>query len=148
MGLFSGIMDKIFGYVTAAVSSKSIAPASTAAPATPTASTASASSEQAPEVSAAVESMPAAVSKSVDVAAVLDDLAKHNSEDLNWRKSIVDLMKLVGIDSSLNSRKELADELNYTGDMSDSASMNIWLHNAVIKKLAANGGAVPADLLD
>jgi 3-oxoacyl-ACP reductase-like protein len=84
----------------------------------------------------------------VDVTAVLDDLAAHNKEKLDWRKSIVDLMKLVGMDSSLASRKELADDLGFTGDKGDSAKMNVWLHKEVIKQLAANGGKVPADLLD
>lgn len=86
--------------------------------------------------------------QAVDVTAVLDGLAGKNPEKLDWRRSIVDLMKLVGIDSSLSARKELAKELNYSGDTGDSASMNIWLHKEVIKKLAANGGKVPADLLD
>ena len=84
----------------------------------------------------------------MDVNAVLNDLASKNSEQLDWKKSIVDLMKLVGIDSSLASRKELAKELGYSGDTSDSATMNVWLHKQVLKKLAENGGKVPADLLD
>ena len=68
--------------------------------------------------------------------------------DTNWRTSIVDLMKLCGLDSSLANRKELAQELGYTGDMNDSATMNIWLHKQVMKKLSENGGFVPADLKD
>ena len=83
----------------------------------------------------------------VDVTAILDGLAAKNPEKLDWRHSIVDLMKLVDIDSSLNARKELAKELNYSGDTNDSAAMNIWLHKQVIQKLAENGGKVPADLL-
>jgi hypothetical protein len=83
----------------------------------------------------------------VDVTAILDDLASKNPEKLDWRKSIVDLMKLVGMDSSLASRKELAKELNYTGDTDDSAAMNIWLHKVVIRKIADNGGKVPDELL-
>jgi len=82
----------------------------------------------------------------VDVEKVLTDLASKNKEKLDWRKSIVDLMKLLGLDSSLGARKELAKELGYTGDTNDSASMNIWLHKQVMQKLAANGGKVPADL--
>ena len=78
---------------------------------------------------------------------ILDKLAAANREKLDWKHSIVDLMKLVGMDSSLTARKELADDLNYTGDKSDSAKMNMWLHKEVMKKLAANGGKVPADLL-
>lgn len=84
----------------------------------------------------------------VDVEAMLNDMASKSSEKLNWKTSIVDLMKLLGLDSSLNERKELAKELGYTGSTSDSASMNIWLHRQVMNKLAANGGKVPADLKD
>ena len=70
----------------------------------------------------------------------------HAGQTLDWRKSIVDLMKLLGLDSSLTARKELASELHYTGDTNDSASMNIWLHKEVMKKFAENGGKVPSDL--
>ena len=75
-------------------------------------------------------------------------MAAKNPEKLDWKHSIVDLMKLVGMDSSLSARKELADDLHYTGDKNDSASMNIWLHKEVLKKLAENGGKVPAELLN
>ncbi|KQP59141.1 hypothetical protein ASG40_16770 [Methylobacterium sp. Leaf399] len=84
----------------------------------------------------------------VDVEAVLNGMAAKNGQTLNWRTSIVDLMKLLDIDSSLTARKALADELHYTGDKDDSASMNVWLHKQVIKKLEENGGKVPADLKD
>ncbi|MDR7037632.1 hypothetical protein J2X36_002379 [Methylobacterium sp. BE186] len=84
----------------------------------------------------------------VDVEAVLNDLASKNAQKLNWRTSIVDLMKLLDLDSSLHARQQLADELHYSGDKNDSASMNIWLHKQVIKKLEENGGKVPADLKD
>ncbi len=84
----------------------------------------------------------------VDVAAILDSLAAKNSEKLDWKHSIVDLMKLVGMDSGLSDRKELAKDLHYTGDMDDSAAMNIWLHKEVMKKLSENGGKVPQDLLN
>ena len=92
---------------------------------------------------------PAAGSQTqvVDIEQVLNDMASKNSQKLNWRTSIVDLMKLVGMDSSLDARKELAKELNYTGDTNDSAAMNIWLHKQVMKKMAENGGKVPNDLL-
>jgi hypothetical protein len=73
-------------------------------------------------------------------------MAQKNSQQLNWRTSIVDLMKLLDLDSSLGARQSLAKELGYTGDMHDSASMNIWLHKQVMTKLAENGGKVPADL--
>ena len=89
----------------------------------------------------------AAPASQVDVAAVLTGLAAQNKEKLDWRRSIVDLMKLLKLDSSLTARKELAKELHYTGDMNDSASMNIWLHKQVMQKLAENGGNVPAELL-
>jgi len=84
----------------------------------------------------------------VDVEKMLDDMAGKASEKLNWKTSIVDLMKLLGLDSSLAARKELAQELHYTGDTNDSAAMNIWLHRQVMNKVAANGGKVPADLKD
>jgi hypothetical protein len=82
----------------------------------------------------------------VDVANVLSGLAAKNKEKLDWRKSIVDLMKLLNLDSSLGARKQLAKELGYTGDTNDSATMNMWLHKQVMSKLAANGGKVPGDL--
>jgi hypothetical protein len=85
--------------------------------------------------------------KQVDVEAVLTKMAAESKEKLDWRRSIVDLMKLLKLDSSLATRKELAKDLGYTGDTNDSAKMNIWLHKQVMQKLAANGGKVPADLL-
>ena len=84
----------------------------------------------------------------VDVEAILSGMAAQAGQQLNWRTSIVDLLKLLNLDSDLASRKELAAELDYKGDTSDSASMNIWLHRQVMNKLAANGGKVPADLKD
>lgn len=83
-----------------------------------------------------------------DVEAIMDKKAAASSETLNWKTSIVDLMKLLDLDSSLQNRKDLADELGYTGDKSDSATMNIWLHKEVMKRVAANGGKVPAGLAD
>ena len=80
--------------------------------------------------------------------AILNDLASKRKEKLDWRKSIVDLLKLLDLDSTLSARKELAQELNYSGDMNDSASMNMWLHKQVMRKLAENGGKVPDDLKD
>jgi Domain of unknown function (DUF3597) len=125
MGLFANLLSKVFGQQTAVAAAPSKSPGAPA-PATPGATA------------------PAAT---VDVTAILDDLASKNPEKLDWRKSIVDLMKLVGMDSSLASRKELAKELNYTGDTDDSAAMNIWLHKVVIRKIADNGGKVPNELL-
>ena len=88
----------------------------------------------------------AAPGTSVDVSAILVKLVASNKEKLDWQHSIVDLMKLLNLDSSLTARKHLADELHYSGDKNDSASMNIWLHKQVMQKLADNGGKVPDDL--
>jgi hypothetical protein len=82
----------------------------------------------------------------VDVAAVMDKLAAQSGQKLEWRKSIVDLMKLLDLDSSLTARKELARELKFAGDMKDTATMNVWLHKQVMIRLAENGGKVPAEL--
>ena len=84
--------------------------------------------------------------QNVDVEAILTERAKTKGQKLDWRHSIVDLMKLLDLDSSQSARKELAQELHYDGDTNDSAKMNIWLHKQVMQKLAANGGKVPADL--
>ena len=89
-----------------------------------------------------------AASAPVDVEAIMTDLEAKSGHKSNWRYSIVDLMSLLGMDNSLADRRALAQELGYTGDMSDSASMNIWLHKQVMKRMAENGGKVPADLLD
>jgi hypothetical protein len=89
---------------------------------------------------------PAAQGSQVDVAAVMDKLAAQAKEKLDWRKSIVDLMKLLNLDSSIAARKRLAEELHFTGNMNDSAWMNVWLHKQVMIKLAENGGKVPNDL--
>jgi 3-oxoacyl-ACP reductase-like protein len=134
MGLFNNLMSKIFGHAAPAAGGSSAAPA--AAPA------ATSTAAAAGPATAAAAAPPV-----VDVEAILNGLAAKNPEKLDWKRSIVDLMKLVGMDSSLGARKELAKDLNYSGDMNDSASMNIWLHKEVLRKLAANGGKVPADLL-
>jgi Domain of unknown function (DUF3597) len=100
--------------------------------------------------SAPVASTPAAAAISeVDVVSKLEGLAAANAEKLNWKTSIVDLMKLLGLDSSLSARKELATELSCPADkMGDSAQMNMWLHKTVLQKLAQNGGNIPKELLD
>jgi hypothetical protein len=122
------------------------------APASPVAAAPAAPSAQASGTASAAPSAPASTSSSVqpgpsvDVAAVLDDLSGKTTEKLDWRHSIVDLMKLLSLDSSLAARKELANELHYDGDTSNSASMNIWLHKQIMAKLAANGGKLPEDL--
>jgi hypothetical protein len=97
--------------------------------------------------SAAVPAGGGAAMSQVDVEKVCSDLAAKNKEKLDWKRSIVDLMKLLGLDSSLKARQELAKELKYTGDMNDSAKMNIWLHAQVMQKLADNGGKVSPDLM-
>jgi hypothetical protein len=91
---------------------------------------------------------PQAPMAQVDVEQILDQKARSAGQPLNWRTSIVDLLKLLDIDSSLQARKELAQELDYKGDTNDSATMNVWLHRQVMNRLAANGGKVPADLRD
>ena len=147
MSIFSRIKDAIFGSATAQEASPA---ASTAAPPAQGAATARAATgaTAAPSAQAATPASAAnaAPMSQVDVEAVLTELAAQKKQKLDWRKSIVDLMKLLDLDSSLAARKELAKELNYTGDTDDSASMNIWLHKQVMAKLAASGGKVPDDL--
>jgi hypothetical protein len=103
---------------------------------------------QAAPAPAAGAAPAAAPIQQVDVEQVLSSMQAQSGQQLNWRTSIVDLLKLLNLDSSLQARKELAAELHYTGDTNDSASMNIWLHKQVMTKLAQNGGKVPADLQD
>ena len=98
-------------------------------------------------VAAPVEAAPVAISE-VDVIAHLEEIDANDGRKLNWRTSIVDLMKMLGMESSLAERKDLAMELGYTGELEGSAEMNIWLHKAVLKKIADNGGNVPKELLD
>ena len=128
MSIFGAIMDKIFHHPKAQAAPAPAPAAAAAAPAAPV-------PEAAPAPMAAV-----------DVEAVLTVMAQDNPQTLDWRHSIVDLMKLLSLDSSLTARKELAGELGYTGDTNDSATMNIWLHKAVMAKLAENGGMVPDSL--
>jgi Domain of unknown function (DUF3597) len=138
MSIFASIMSKIFGSQEAGATKPDAPPASFAA---------SAPSAQASTSPTNTSTAPSAtLQQAVDVAAVLTGLASKNSQQLSWRTSIIDLMKLLDLDSSLNARKELATELHYTGDTNDSASMNIWLHKQVMQKLAENGGKVPDDL--
>lgn len=127
MSIFSSILAKILPSAHAAS-----APSGVDASAAPVTATPS------------VDGPPPAVTL-VDVEALLDGMP--GAADLNWRTSIVDLMKLLGLDSSLDARKQLAQELSYGADTGDSAKMNIWLHRQVMTKLAANGGKVPAELI-
>ena len=143
MSLFETLKNAIFGHANSSS-------ASTAGAAPKINSPDAAAGSQPVNPSAAAVKPPAAGSapqgQVVDVAAVLNQLNAKSQQKLNWQTSIVDLMKLVGMDPSLQHRKELAAELGYTGDTNDSASMNIWLHKEVMTKLAANGGKVPANL--
>ncbi len=129
MSIFGKLMSKIFGRGEEAAAPAPVAPA-VSAPAS--------GAPAAPGVATVV----------VDVEAVLEEMAAKNPQKLNWRTSIVDLMKLVGMDSSLTERKALAQELGYTGSLQDTAGMNLWLHKQVLRKLADNGGKIPAELLD
>jgi Domain of unknown function (DUF3597) len=128
MSIFGNIMSSIFGHGAKAQPASGAAAAG--AMGAPPAGGPTVSPAQAP----------------VDVEAVLATLASKNKEKLEWRTSIVDLMKLLDLDSSLAARKELAHELHYTGSTSDSAAMNVWLHKQVMIKLAENGGKVPEAL--
>ena len=137
MGIFSKIKNAIFGHKPAAPAQ----PAPTAQrPAQPPQGSAM------PQMKPAAA--PAAQAQDVDVDAVLADLASKKGETLNYKSSIVDLMKLLDLDSSLANRKELATELGYTGEKDGSAEMNIWLHKAVMQELEKNGGKVSAELRD
>ena len=145
MGLLSNLMSKIFSHPSATVAATGGASAAPAA-AAPAPASARAQPAAAP-AAAPPPAAPAAPARVVDVTAILDGFAANNPEKLDWKKSIVDLMKLVGMDSSFKARKQLAQELNYTGDPNDSASMNVWLHKQVLIKIAENGGKVPQELL-
>ena len=141
MSVFSHIRDVIFGKKEApkaAPQAQAPQPRSAGAPA--------AQNPALPQMNAPAAAAAPAQQQPVDVDAVLAGLAAKNGEQLNYRSSIVDLMKLLGLDSSLANRKELADELGYTGAKDGSAEMNIWLHKAVMKRLAENGGKVSAEL--
>ena len=139
MGLFNNLMSKIFSHATTTGVGTS-EPKPGFGPTTPEfgATTPGFGSTTA----TAVATAPA-----VDVAAILNNLAAKNPEKLDWKHSIVDLMKLLGMDSSFAARKELAKDLNYTGDTNDSATMNIWLQKQVMFKLSQNGGKVPPEFL-
>lgn len=125
MSIFGSIMSAIFGKASAQGSTP--AGGTTAAPST-------------------VPSASPPGGQPVDVEAVVGAMAAKKKEKLDWRRSIVDLMKVLDLDSSLNARKQLAQELGYKGELNGSAEMNIWLHKAVMKKLEENGGKVPADM--
>ncbi|MBN9983599.1 DUF3597 domain-containing protein [Rhizobium laguerreae] len=144
MGIFDKIKHAIFGEAKAAEPVAAGAPTTepAPAPAAPSANPSPAPAQQSKPVPTATGTA------TVDIVPILDAAAKMSGQKLDWRRSIVDLMKAVGMDASLTERKELAAELGYTGDTNDSAKMNMWLHKALMKRLSENGGKVPADLLD
>jgi len=147
MSIFSKIKSAIFGEKGPLGSGhfgtpKADAPAPAPAPQTTAAQPAPTPAASTPQAA------PAAPAQAVDVEAVLSGIASKKGSDLNWRTSIVDLMKLLDLDSSLDNRKELATELGYTGAKDGSAEMNMWLIKAVMRELAKNGGTVPANLKD
>ena len=135
MSIFGKIKDAIFGHKTA--------------PSAPPAGRAPSGQAPAGTTTAAPQPAPQAQAQPVDVEAVLAEIARgKGNPDLNYKTSIVDLMKLLDMDSSLDNRKELATELGYTGPKDGSAEMNIWLHREVMTQLASHGGKVPASLMD
>jgi len=140
MSVFGKIMGAIFGHSAAATPPGGVAPAD-AAP-----SAGGSAAAPAPAAPPSGTSAQSAGGQSVDVAAIVDKAVSAKHEKLEWRTSIVDLMKALDIDSSLAARKELAKELGYSGDTNDSASMNVWLHKQVMAKLAANGGKLPPEI--
>ena len=149
MGILSNIFHKIFpSSHPAAQSGGQADPGSQQRAPQPTQQPAQQPAPQSAQQPQAAPAAAPATMQQVDVEAVLNNMERQSGQQLNWRTSIVDLLKLLGLDSSLQSRKELAAELHYAGDTNDSASMNIWLHRQVMNKLAANGGKVPADLKD
>ncbi|WP_407528017.1 DUF3597 domain-containing protein [Methylobacterium oryzisoli] len=154
MSIFGSILSKIFGgpaTAQAAAPHASETPNVTAGGSTGAGGpSGSASSAAAPAMSGAPSPIAndptAGTPAGVDVGAVLQDLASNSGQQLDYKRSIVDLMKLLGLDSSLAARRELAKELHYSGDTDDTATMNVWLHKQVMQKLAENGGRVPDDL--
>ncbi|MEI4488647.1 DUF3597 domain-containing protein [Frigidibacter sp. MR17.14] len=155
MGIFDRIRDAILGGPAAASDQSASRPTATDAPVSPGAAPAPTSSSEAPTgatsapMSAATQpDQPLQLMRDVDIAANLDAAAAKSGQKLDWRHSIVDLMKALGMDASLTERRELAEELAYTGDTHDTAKMNMYLHKALMQKLAENGGKVPQSLLD
>lgn len=142
MSIFGDILSKIFPSSHPAVAqAKTASPAATSTSSSP-ASPVGGASGTPPQTSAAATSAPP-----VDVQKILSDKAAQSGQQLNWQTSIVDLLKLLGLDSGLAARKQLATELHYSGDTNDTATMNVWLIKQVMSQLAANGGKVPANLM-
>ena len=152
MSIFGKIKSAIFGEKgplgSGHFGTPKPAPAPAPASQMPPQTTAAEPTSPAPAAPASGAPVTAPAPQTVDVEAVLTSIAASKGSTLNWRSSIVDLMKLLDLDSSLDNRKELATELGYTGPKDGSAEMNIWLHKAVMRELAKNGGTVPAALRD
>ena len=153
MSIFGTILSKIFGQHGGGAQGQAQAqPASGGAAQSPSGQGASGlatpaqSAVQPVPMQSAGQQGAAAPAQPVDVEAMLNQMMSQKGQTLNWRTSIVDLLKLLDLDSSLQARKQLAQELHYSGDTSDSASMNLWLHKEVMRQLAANGGKVPEEL--
>jgi len=134
----------VLGDIVSAIFHRSASPAS-AAPAGGSSPQTKPAAQAAPAAPVAPTALPPRGAP-IDVAAIMDKLASQSKEKLDWRRSIVDMMKLLNLDSSMGARKRLAEELHYSGNMNDSATMNVWLHKQVMIKLAENGGKVPNEL--
>jgi len=150
MSVFGSIVSAIFGSkhaasVTAAASSSAPSAGSAKGTSAPSPSTAPAAGTSAPSAGTSTAAAAKPISKA-DVEAILAKLADEQDEDYDWKRSIVDLMKLLKLDSGLGARKQLAQELGYTGALDGSAEMNVWLHKQVMTKLAETGGKVPDSL--
>jgi hypothetical protein len=149
MGMFNNLMSKIFAHASAVPSATPELSSSTIKSATAPSATTPAASAVTPATAAPASTSDAVAAPAphVDATAILDGLASKSPDQLDWRKSIVDLLKLVGMDSSLSARKQLATELHYPGDENDSATMNVWLHKQVLRQLSEHGGRIPRELL-
>jgi hypothetical protein len=150
MSVFGSIVSAIFGSkhaasVTAAAGSSAPSAGSAKGTSAPSPSTAPATATSAASAGTSTAAAAEPISK-VDVEAILAKLADEQDEDYDWKRSIVDLMKLLKLDSGLGARKQLAQELGYTGALDGSAEMNVWLHKEVMTKLAESGGKVPDSL--
>lgn len=146
MSILGKILSSILSPAHASPAPSANPSASAPASSTPASTAAKPSASPAAAPGSTPAANPPTAGAAVDVGAVLGKLAAQNKEKLNWQHSIVDLMKLLNLDSSLAARRQLAEELHYSGDKNDSAAMNIWLHKQVMQKLAENGGKVPDEL--
>ena len=147
MSIFGDILSKIFPSSHPAVAQAQTAGPGTSSTQASPAGTIGGAAGSAPATTQTASTPPAS-SAPVDVQKILSDKAAQSGQQLNWQTSIVDLMKLLGLDSSLGARKQLAAELHYSGDTNDTATMNVWLIKQVMSQLAANGGKVPANLMN